>query len=304
MQPLASICIPTHNSAMVVADALLSALRQDYSPLEIIVSDNDSSDETCRIVTRIANEDPRVRMLRQGQNIGMVRNFNACISAAKGEFVLVLCADDALDVSCVRMLVHELRQNSEAALAAVGRIFADPELRPREVRRARSRREKVEGTRLARECFAHGNRIGEPSAVLFRRSLAARGFDPDYSQCVDIEMWLHLLERGSGILLPDALSVIRQHADQVTQANVPSGRIVADKQRLYMSWARKIEKKMSALECLAWDARMASSVALTNLAGKAIDPAVVTETFFPSYVFRLLCGSISLGWRIRKVLSI
>src|SRR5438477_1259628 len=91
--PSVSICIPTFNDAAVVGDALRSALRQEYPRLEIIVIDNNSTDQTGEVVAGIAAGDNRFRYSRNSENIGMARNFNACIAAAIGEYVLILCAD-------------------------------------------------------------------------------------------------------------------------------------------------------------------------------------------------------------------
>ena len=299
--PLVSICIPTHDDAPVVEDALRSAMRQKYLPLEIVVVDNHSTDETWPTVQEIAANDRRVRVMRNPENIGMARNFNACIQAAAGEYVLILCADDALKEGCVALLSGALRGHPEAVLAACGRTYTDPDLRPVRVRRSRSRKEVVDPADMLRECFAHGNRIGEPSAVMFRREAALRGFDSAYSQAIDLEMWFHLLDQGAAVLLPEALSLIRQHGEQTTQTNIPSGRIVRDKQLLFRRYAARLESRLTPLEKLAWDARMASSVARTKAAGGRIDAAKLSELFYPALFLRLLCPLIELGWRLRTL---
>src|SRR5688572_10969542 len=141
--PLVSICIPTHDDAPVVADALRSAMRQDYSPLEILVVDNHSSDATWESVQALAANDGRVRTMRNPENVGMARNFNLCIETAAGEYALILCADDALEDGCVELLSGALREHPEAVLAACGRKFTDLDLRPVRVSKPRSRRAVV-----------------------------------------------------------------------------------------------------------------------------------------------------------------
>ncbi len=299
--PLVSICIPTHNDARVVSDALRSAMRQEYAPLEVLVVDNCSTDETWTIVQDITATDRRVRVSRNPENIGMARNFNACIESAAGSYVMILCADDVLEKGCAEFLAGALNDHPDAALAACGRTLTDPELRPVRVSRARQRKEVVAPADMLRECFVHGNRIGEPSAVMFRREAALRGFDPTLSQAIDIEMWFHLLDRGAAVLLPEAFSLIRQHGNQMTQANIPSGRIVRDKQLLFRRYAPRILSSLSVAEKLTWDARMASSLARTRAAGGQVNENEISEIFYPEIFSRMLCPLIDLGWRVRAM---
>jgi hypothetical protein len=67
------------------------------------------------------------------------------------------------------------------------------------------------------------NLVGEPSAVLFRKSDARRGFDPKYRQIVDVEMWFHLLEKGDLAYTREPLCAFRCHPLQQTERNTESG---------------------------------------------------------------------------------
>lgn len=295
--PLVSICIPAHDDARVLADAIGSARAQDWAPLEIVVLDNASTDASGEVARRAAGDDPRLRCLRHPRDIGMAGNFSAGIAAARGALVLVLCADDALEAGAARALAEALQAHPRAVLAACGRIECDEALRPRRVVRARARPQEVEGTRLMRECFAWGNRIGEPSAVMFRRAAAARGFSPEYSQLLDLEMWFHLLAAGPAVLLPQALCRVRRHRGQATAANIRSARLLEDKQRFFRQFAPALAPSLSRAERLAWDARMASSVARVRRAGGAVAGLPLAEVFHPRLFRTLLApGAALLGY--------
>lgn len=298
--PLVSICVPTHNDATVVSDALSSALQQSYASIEILVLDNHSSDETWQIVTGIAAGDARIRCVRHAENIGMARNFSACIAAARGELVLILCADDVLESRCVSLLAAALRDHPDAVFAACGRIWTDHSLQRIRLMRARVCDEKVDADSLLRECFVHGNRIGEPSAVMFRRMPAYRGFNADYSQALDLEMWFHLLEQGSAVLLSKPLCSIRQHPEQTTQANIASGRIVEDKRLLYRQYAGKVASKLALWEKLLWDARMASSAARTRIAGGGVNASEIEEVFCKLSFVYLFLPLAQVFWKFRS----
>jgi glycosyltransferase involved in cell wall biosynthesis len=273
-------------------------LVQSYDNIEIRVLDNHSDDDTERVVGSVAAGDLRVRYRRHTENIGMARNFSACISLARGEFVQILCADDALEPGCTAALVDALTRHPECVLAACGRILTDESLRPIRTARARRRREVVPGRVLLRECFVYANRIGEPTAVMFRRDAAARGFHPDYRQAVDLEMWMHLLTRGAAVLLPEALCRIRQHAGQTSHENVRSGKVVEDKRRLFQDYGAALSPELTIAEKLMWDGRMAVTVCRTRKAGHEVRPEGVAEVFFPRLFPGLICPLASALWRL------
>lgn len=302
-RPSVSICIPTHNDAGVVADALHSALKQDYLGLEILVLDNHSTDDTWSIVTDIAATDARVRIIRHAEDIGMAANFSAGVSSAQGEYVQILCADDVLEPGCVAALAAALNDYPEAVLAACGRAFTDEELRLESVRRARKSLEMVCGDSLLRECFVYGNVIGEPSAVMFRRAAAVRGFNAEFSQAVDLEMWFHLLQFGAGVLLPDVLTRIRQHGAQTSRVNIRSGRIVQDKQHLFRLYAARLADTLSPWEKLTWDARMASSVARARYGAEGGDTENISEVFFRTAFRRAIVPCLEAFWKLRGAQS-
>lgn len=301
--PLVSICIPAHNDAAVIGDALRSALCQEYARLEILVLDNHSSDNTGKVVHEISAGDRRVRYSRNPENIGMARNFNACIAAATGEYVQILCSDDVLEPGSVNRLSMALSEHPDAIFAAGGRTFTDRALHSKRVILPRSHQEEIAPNTLMRECFVRGNVIGEPSAVMFRKSAACRGFSVEYSQSVDLELWFHLLGQGSAVLLPEVLCKIRQHGGQVTMANMKSGRIVEDKRLLFRQYMGFVKSSLCVREKLTWDARMASSVARCRECGGTIDAKEIAEIFYPTIFSLLLLPLADSAWKIYRLVA-
>lgn len=85
-----SVVIPTHNHARYLGEAIDSALAQTHSPLEVIVVDDGSTDETEEVLARYGN---RIRTLRQ-RNQGVSAARNAGIAAASGDYLAFLDSDD------------------------------------------------------------------------------------------------------------------------------------------------------------------------------------------------------------------
>jgi glycosyltransferase involved in cell wall biosynthesis len=96
LKPKVSIIIPTYNRAHYLRSSIDSALAQDYSNLEIIISNNASTDNTSEVVTAYLG-DTRVKHFRNATNIGMYPNQRkALYEYATGDWALMLDDDDYL----------------------------------------------------------------------------------------------------------------------------------------------------------------------------------------------------------------
>ncbi len=98
-KPLVSICIPIYNTEKFVRETLDCVLRQTYTNLEIIFSDNCSTDKTVDIIK--SYNDPRIKLYQNIENIGLVHNFIKVLSYATGKYMMFLGADDGMDYSAV-----------------------------------------------------------------------------------------------------------------------------------------------------------------------------------------------------------
>lgn len=116
--PLVTIGIPTHNRASkYLRETLGSALQQTYSNLEILVSDNCSTDGTEAFVRGF--QDARIRYIRHDPPIAPHANADCCLKEAKGKYFILLHDDDLLDEDFVDCCVEALAGN-DAGLVHTG----------------------------------------------------------------------------------------------------------------------------------------------------------------------------------------
>ena len=300
MAPRVSVCIPAYNHARFLAAAIESALAQTYGDLEVIVCDNASNDDTADIVRSIVAGDQRVRYERALRHVGMAENFNRAISLARGTFVKLLCSDDVLEPECVERLLRAL-EHADAVLAGCARRFMDESLRSTlTIGRFSGRNWAGPGTEAARRVFYHGNVIGEPTAVIFRRSAFER-FEARYSQLVDLDVWLRMLERGRFAFVAEPLCRIRMHAGQATGESVSSSALSKDKRQLFRDYARRAHMRGSLAERLLWDFRFAWSARREPGMGAANDNA--DALFYPA-LWRAMRFSAAVASRLRKPLPV
>ena len=125
--PAVSVGIPTYNRPAGLNRALESVLRQSERDLELIISDDASTDSTPEVVRQAAARDARVRYLRQDVKLGLTGNFNALLRAARGRYVMLLADDDWLDEDYIARCRAALDADAQAALACGSAIYHEPD---------------------------------------------------------------------------------------------------------------------------------------------------------------------------------
>ncbi len=117
---LATIAIPTYNGAVTLLNAVGSALRQDYSNLEVIVLDNASTDETAALVDAVGRLDSRVVLVRHPTNLGPGANFTEGLVRARGTYFMWLAADDTISPNYLSACITRLVDGDHALVSGVG----------------------------------------------------------------------------------------------------------------------------------------------------------------------------------------
>jgi GT2 family glycosyltransferase len=115
-QPGVSIGLPVYNGARHLAEALDSLLAQTYSDFELIISDNASTDETAAICADYARRDPRIRYVRQSQNIGAPRNWSFVATVARGTYFKWASSNDICAADMLERCVTTLSSRPDAVL--------------------------------------------------------------------------------------------------------------------------------------------------------------------------------------------
>jgi glycosyltransferase involved in cell wall biosynthesis len=106
--------IPVRNGEQFIGRALDSLLDQDFADFEVVVCDNASTDSTPDIVQRYAAHDPRVRFVRNAENIGQIENFNLAFRESRGDYIRWMGADDWLEPSYARLCAAALDARPDA----------------------------------------------------------------------------------------------------------------------------------------------------------------------------------------------
>jgi glycosyltransferase involved in cell wall biosynthesis len=217
-EPLISIGIPTRNRASIVRGAVERAFAQSYANIEVLVSDNASTDDTVATLRSIA--EPRLRILTSREDIGCSANYAKCIREASGEFVLIVPDDDSISTTFVDRCVGLLNEEPgvQAVVGAYGVFFADENRERPAVLSGRLSTGIWDGTEILKE-FLRGQLSAITLSMLIRTKLMQGSAWPsEYHTADDVLVMARVLLSGHAGLLNEQCATLTIHNYTVSNA--------------------------------------------------------------------------------------
>lgn len=245
-----SIVIPTFNRANYLEETLSSALAQDYEDLEIVVSDNASSDNTAEVV-KLFLKNPKVRYFKNIENIGMVRNWRkAVFERSTGEWFLLLSDDDILtNPKFISQAVRLIRSCPDLSV-----VYSDSYVYDQALNTVTPLRVPFHEIEKGTFVFSQRGTVHPQDFalcnVLFNRKLAeeCEAFaNPNNLSC-DTELFLRLCLRGQVGLVRDYCSLYRVHSENLLKSvnkdlNLIQGSLDSLIKPLLEAWRRNVDKR-------------------------------------------------------------
>jgi glycosyltransferase involved in cell wall biosynthesis len=205
LKPLVSICVVTYNSSKYVLETLESAKTQTYKNVELIISDDSSTDNTVEMCREWVEKNKgrfvRAEIITTLKNTGISPNCNRGIGAAKGEWIKEIAGDDLLLPKCIETYLIKAREMpSNIVFFSKVCLFGDHNLVDQErfweskycvFDRCKSAQEQC------RELIAVGNFLPAASSF-YRKELWEKmhGFDEDIKLLEDRPFWLKCTLNG------------------------------------------------------------------------------------------------------------
>jgi glycosyltransferase involved in cell wall biosynthesis len=231
--PKVTILLPVYNGERYLAAAIESALNQSYSDFELLIADDASTDSSAKIIEKYGLSDSRIKTWRNDANKGLFGNYNECLRRSGAQYVKPFAQDDLLEPKALASMVSLFESDGQLALVSCARRCIDAQGREIKVlRELRGQDELGFDEVLADNLLNLTNKIGEPSAVMFRREYAANGFDETFYHLGDIEYWFRIIEHGKYRYLDEVLCSFRQHSGSTTSKNAKGLRFALDMLRL------------------------------------------------------------------------
>lgn len=251
-RPLATFALLAYKQERFVAEAVRGALAQTYEPLEILVADDCSPDDTFAVIeqTVAGYEGPhRVHIHRNERNLGIGANVNAVISRASGEFVVMAAGDDVSRPDRVaRLMEHYATSNKRALSIFTNCVVIDEHGREEFVSEAPDPRHLTLGYLARQASGVHGATQG------FARRLYDFGpMDPGvvYEDTV-IPFRAALL--GEVAYLHEPLVKYRKHEANVgytRQQELSPAKLLSDTKRICGSWVAAYRTRLADIDRVA-----------------------------------------------------
>lgn len=218
--PLVSVAIPAYNHAPFLQQCLASVRAQTYTPLELVLVDDGSTDATLAIAEQFAAQHParfaKLTILTQA-NRGVSAASNRAIAACSGEWVHLLGSDDILYPEKIAQQMQALRTWNEPRLALlysdVDRINAAGEV----ISSATRRRPASTPDHAAYRWLISHNHVANPTVALRRAAFLDMGGFDENSRLEDLDAWLRLSVKHALARVPGVLAGYRRHADNASR---------------------------------------------------------------------------------------
>jgi glycosyltransferase involved in cell wall biosynthesis len=190
-----TVAIPVYNGDRFLTEALLSIEMQNLAGVEVLVSDNASTDGTANILAEWKDRLP-LRVIRRPQILSMRDHFNALLDDVNCEAYVLLCHDDYfVDPDALDLARAALRDNPDVAAVYCDLIYVD-EKRRTLAQRNFSRSGRFNPDATGRKCLATGrNLFGIPLAVR-RSALGDTRYGEDFLYAMDIDLSWSLARKG------------------------------------------------------------------------------------------------------------
>ncbi|HEX8241603.1 MAG TPA: glycosyltransferase [Allosphingosinicella sp.] len=225
----------TYNGARYLPEQLASLAAQERLPDELVITDDDSTDDTAKIVETFAASAPfPVRFSSNPERLGVRDNFQRALGLAKGDILLLCDQDDLWFPSKIRRLAGLLEQETSALLVMNDKIITDEDLRPSDTTMLSNMRNYGASTSL----FVAG------CCSAFRRSWRDIAL-PMPEGIAHHDVWIIGLAHDLGVvrLCEEPLQYFRRHGTNASQARYYANRRVSRIERILWDMALLVRKK-------------------------------------------------------------
>ncbi len=227
-----SVCIPIYNGEEYLKESLESVVNQTFTDLEIIVVDDCSTDQSVEVVREFQLRDPRIKLVLNETNLGLVGNWNKCIELASRDWIKFQFQDDTMELDTIEKM-YDLAKEAKVRLVLTDRRYVSDFNGQKVLKKYHkiSRLSQfVQETRVVtpleiceitnHKFFGH-NFLGEPILGLWSKELVNEYgvFDIELKQLVDFEFWFRISSNEFIGFINEELHTFRVHGNSQTARN-------------------------------------------------------------------------------------
>lgn len=205
--PLVSVLMSVYNGERYLSQSIESILNQSFSDFEFIIIDDGSSDSSWEILTKAADRDARILLLRNDSNLGLSKSLNRGIALAKGAYIARQDADDVAQPERLSIQLDLFEASPVLVLAGSAYLLINGK---GEI--IRTEFYPVDDTSIRWQMLFH-NSFAHSSVMVRADVLTAHGlrYNEECRYAQDYELWSRLLNHGSAVNCIEPLISYRLH---------------------------------------------------------------------------------------------
>lgn len=210
--PKISVIMSVYNGQDFLCQAINSVLNQSFKNFEFIIVDDASTDGTNVILKEFVEEDRRIIVIRNPENIGLTRSLNKSLQSARGQYIARMDADDiCLAERLEKQLAFMENHKDVGVLGTKIKIIDD---RGNIIKIPKLPNSNFANHLRKKNMFVHGT-------LMFRKDAlkTVKGYNHKMKLAQDYELLLRLSEKVQLFCLPDCLYLLRRHKKSISFAN-------------------------------------------------------------------------------------
>lgn len=195
-----SVLLPVYNGASTLRETLDSVLAQKFDSFEVLISDDNSRDDSARIIEEYVKRDARLRPFRFSPGKGLAGSLNFLIQEARGEYLMRIDQDDVCVPERMRTQADYLDAHPEVAVVGSQAWHMGVTPERDHLISLPTGPEQIFETLRNYNCLYH-------PATMLRKSMivAAGGYRPEFKNAEDYDLWLRLSRKHPLVNLPQPL---------------------------------------------------------------------------------------------------
>jgi len=206
-----TVLMPVLNGGEYLYEAVCSILNQDFLDFELLVIDDNSTDNTPEILANLLSIDSRIRTLTNVKNLGIAQSLNIGIANARGSYIARMDADDISDKERLKIQYNEFSRNECLVMVGSNVLHVTNDGNPIYPTNFPLNDWAIRWTYIFSNPFAH------PSVMIKKSALEqVGGYNTDFVVSQDYELWGRLMDRGDVLNVGKRLVCVRRHSDSIS----------------------------------------------------------------------------------------
>ena len=221
--PLVTVIVITYNSSSYIIETLESIKNQTYSNIEIVITDDFSTDSTVSIIKNWIETNKKklnvVKLVESSENTGTPENSNRGLKHAAGQWIKTTSGDDTLEIDCIEKFVNFIKNNQcDIVFSKVNQLKEGIKIKHETNYNFFSLGPKEQ----FRKILSNDSYLFTPG-VFLKKDLISKidGYDTKYKIIEDLPFWIKLGKNNiKFFLLDDHLVNYRINEDSISQSNL------------------------------------------------------------------------------------